>query len=68
MWPICVAIGENSISKMSDLALRSESQADLIEFRLDYLEVIDFVELEKLLEKITNMWEEESSHNKENSK
>jgi len=52
MWPICVAIGEKSISKMSDLALKSESQADLIEFRLDYLEVIDFIELEKLLEKM----------------
>jgi 3-dehydroquinate dehydratase type I len=52
MWPICVAIGENSISKMSDLASRSEVHADLIEFRLDYLEAIDYGELERLLEKM----------------
>jgi len=52
MWPICVAIGENSISKMLDLASKSELHAELIEFRLDYLELIDYGELEKLLEKM----------------
>lgn len=52
MWSICVAIGENSISKILDLASKSDLQADLIEFRLDYLEVIDHSELGRLFEKI----------------
>ncbi|MFX1519487.1 MAG: type I 3-dehydroquinate dehydratase [Promethearchaeota archaeon] len=52
MWPICIAIGENSISKISDLVSNSKVHADLIEFRLDYLDVIDYGELKKLLEKM----------------
>ncbi|MHA2061577.1 MAG: type I 3-dehydroquinate dehydratase [Candidatus Sifarchaeia archaeon] len=52
MWPVCVAVGEQDIARMVDLISTSELQADFIEFRLDYLEVIDFVKLEKLLEKM----------------
>ncbi len=52
MWPICVAVGEQDITGMVNLISTSKLQADFIELRLDYLEVIDFIELEKLLEKM----------------
>lgn len=48
---ICVAVGEKSIEKLLMLVSNADFQADLIEFRLDYLETLDYVELEKLLEK-----------------
>jgi 3-dehydroquinate dehydratase type I len=51
MWSICVAIGENSIAKMFALASKSELQAEMIEFRLDYLGDINYGELEEVLEK-----------------
>ncbi len=51
MWSICVALGERTIEEMIKLISKSELKADFIEFRLDYLEIIDFNELENLLEK-----------------
>ena len=51
MWPICVALGEQTIDELIKLISQSETHADLIEFRLDYLEALDYGELEKLLEK-----------------
>jgi len=49
---ICVAVGEKSINKLIMLISNVDFQADLIEFRLDYLEALDYSELEKLLEKM----------------
>jgi 3-dehydroquinate dehydratase type I len=49
---ICVALGEKSINRLHTLISNAEFQADLIEFRLDYLEALDYSELERLLEKM----------------
>jgi 3-dehydroquinate dehydratase/shikimate dehydrogenase len=48
---ICVALGEESINKLLTFVSDTDLQADLIEYRLDYLDTIDFNELENLLEK-----------------
>jgi len=48
---ICVAVGEKSINKLLTFASNTDLQADLIEYRLDYLEIINFNKLENLLKK-----------------